>query len=278
MRVIEGGAPEDDDRPAITVDGARDLLLSYARDSGERLTSLFGQEYEIAEWAEREGYQIVGRARDRKVHSQSLVDDRLGLMAVVEAVEQNHADGVVVHRLDRLARDWYVQDDAIHRIWGAGGRVFSTDHGEWGPDRPGDPQWWQRKKFAEIAEAELHTLLARLKDGRDQKSRRGGYVGGNRFERRYGDELVVIQGRRDWRPIPDEQVTVRRIRAACPDGRGYAAMARTLNEEGVPTVTGKPWSTKVVRSIALRPTRVVLLPSLPSVVEPLEWVREARGA
>ncbi len=263
------------DRPAITVGEARDLL-SYSRNSADRLLGIFGQEQQIVEWAEYEGYEIVGKARDLKVHSQSRVDDRRGLMAVIEAVEQHKADGVVVHRLDRLARDFQTQDDAMQRIWKAGGRVFSTDYGEWKPDKPGDPQWWQRKKYAEIAEAELHALLARLEEGRRRKMARGGYGGGYRFARRYGAELVEIQGKLEYRPIPAEQDVIRRIRAACPDGRGYYQMAKALNAEGIPTVKGGPWKTKVVRSLALRgPDRPVALPAVPRTFEPLEWVREA---
>lgn len=258
-----------------TVDACRNLL-TYSRTSAERLLGIFGQDTEIVEWATREGYEIVGRAHDVNVHSQSRVDDREGLMAVVEAIESRKADGVVVYKLDRLARDWYVQDDAVQRIWKAGGHVFSTDYGEWKPDRPGHPQWHLRKKYAEIAEAEYHALLARLQDGRRRKMARGGYGGGHRFQRRYGVELVEIQGKLEYRPVPSEQAVIKRIVAACPGGAGYYRMAKVLNSEGVPTASGVKWTTKVVRDLALRgPDLPMMVATEPAVVRPLEWVRSA---
>lgn len=248
----------------------------YSRSSVERLLGVFGQEAEILEWADREGYEILARERDVHVHSQSPVDDREGLLAVVEAVEDRRAAGVVVYQLDRLARDWYIQDDAIQRIWRADGRVFSTDYGEWKPDRPGEAQWHLRKKYAEIAEAEYHALLTRLQSGRRRKMAHGGYGGGQRFARRYGVELVEIQGKLEYRPIPREQEVIRRIVAACPDGKGYYAMAKLLNAEGVRTATGRPWNPKVVRDLALRgPDKpMALAPEIPNV-RMLELVREA---
>jgi site-specific DNA recombinase len=258
-----------------TIDACRNLL-TYARTSSERLLGLFGQDTEIQDWAEREGYEIVGHAHDAHVHSQSQVDDRKGLMAVVEAIESRRADGVVVYHLDRLARDWYIQDDAIHRIWGAGGHVFSTDYGEWKPDKPGEAQWHLRKKYAEIAEAEYHALLARLQDGRRRKMARGGYGGGHRYARRYGVELVEIQGKLEYRPIPREQDVIRRIVAGCPNGAGYREMARTLNAEGIPTATGAQWKAHVVRRLALRgPDRPMMVVDETTAAQPLQWIKEA---
>lgn len=260
-----------------TIDACRNIL-TYSRVSTERLLGIYGQDVEVAEWAERNGYQIVGSATDVQVHSMSPVSDREGLVAVVEAIEAKQAAGVVVYKLDRLARCWEVQNDAIQRIWKAGGRVFSTDYGEWKPDRPGQPQWLLRRKYAEMAEMEYHALLARLQDGRRRKMARGGYGGGHRFRRPYGRELVEIQGRLEYRPIPHEQAVIRRIRESCPDGKGYRAMAQTLNAEGVGTVSGVPWSTKVVRDLALRgPDRPVSVPDSLPFAEPIRWLKEATG-
>ena len=275
-----GWEPGDfgDERPSISIDASRSLL-GYSRNSAERLLGVFGQDVEIVEWAEQNGYEVVGHARDVKVHSQSPVEERRGLSAVVEAVEQGHVGGVVVYKLDRLARNWEVQEDAIQKIWRAGGRVFSTDYGEWKPDKPGQPQWHLRRKYAEIAESEYHALLSRLQDGRRRKMARGGYGGGRPFRRPYGRELVADfpqPGRTDYRPVAHEQAVIREICAACRDGKGYAAMAKTLNERGEPTVSGAPWSTKVVRGLALQgPVRLSALPKLAPDAEPIQWVQRA---
>lgn len=258
-----------------TIDACRNML-SYSRESAERLLGVYGQDQEILEWATREGYEVVGQARDVGVHGQAPVEERAGLRAVVSAIECGAADGVIVHRLDRLSRDFPTQDDAMRRIWKAGGRVFSTDYGEWKPDKPGDPQWRVRRDYAREAEAELFALLARLQGGRRRKMARGGYGGGHRFRRRYGVELIEIQGKLEYRPLPEEQAVIRRIVQSCPGGQGYYRMSKILNLEGVPTTSGAKWTTKVVRDLALRG------PDLPMVVQdttaevlPIEWRKRA---
>ncbi len=267
-------------RLPITIDAARGML-AYSRESNERLLGIFGQDAEIEAWTESEGYEVIGFAHDLEVHGQSPVDERPGLVAAIAAVESGEAAGIIVHRLDRVGRDFRSQDDAVRRVWKAGGRLFSTDYGEWKPDRPGDPQWHLRTKYAAMAEAEYYALLARLQTARREKMARGGYGGGPRLGRRYGSELVddfPSPGRRDYRPVPEEQAVIRRVVAACPNGRGYSEMARVLNAEGVPTVKGARWTPKTVRDLALRgPARILELREAVPEVKTLVWKREWRS-
>ncbi len=261
---------------AITVDEFRAIL--YKRSSVARLTSLYASDSDIADMAEDEGFEIVGYARDNRVDGSLPAMERPGLSAAIRAVEEGQADAIVVQCFDRLARDFSTQDDALRRIWGAGGRFFTLEpKQEWKPDKPGDAAWMARRAYAQMAEEEKRALLARLQRGRREKfALQRGYTGGNRFARRYGVELIEIQGTLEYRPIPVEQGVIRRICDACPNGQGYYRMAKTLNAEGVPTVTGAPWSTKVVRSLALRgPDRPIALPNVPRVVQPLEWIQRA---
>lgn len=262
--------------PLPTTLAAVKNMLSYSRESSERLIGVYGQDAEILEWAEREGYEIVGQFRDVGVHGQAPVEERIGLRAAVQAIECGAADGVIVHRLDRLSRDFPTQDDVMRRIWKAGGRVFSTEPSqEWREDRPGDPSWRLRRDYARMAEDELHALLSRLQGGRRRKQARGGYTGGHRFRRRYGVELVEIQGKLEYRPVPSEQAVIKRIVAACPDGAGYYRMSKVLNAEGVPTVAGGKWTTKVVRDLALRgPDRPLVVEAV-AEVPAIEWRRRA---
>lgn len=267
-----------DESFSITIAAGRGIL-SYSRESNERLLGIFGQDQEIAEWAERSGLTVVAKAHDLKVHGQTPAMERPGLSEAIRAVEERRVAAVAVTRLGRLSRDFPTQDQAMRRIWKAGGRIFSTDYGEWLPDRPGDPQWHLRKQYARMAEDELYLILDRLQTGRRRKMARGGYGGGHRIRRRYGVELVSIQGKLEYRPVPEEQAVIRRIAAAC-NGAGYEAMARLLNAEGVPTATGAAWSKKVVRDLALRGADgLSAIPAeLPGAV-PIQWIeRKAASA
>lgn len=257
--------------PTTIADARR--VLTYSRSSDERLLGVFGQDEEVAQWAEGEGMEIVGFARDLEVHSQSKVDERPALPQVIEAIEEGKADGVVVQRLDRLARDFQTQDDAMKRIWKAGGHVYSTDYGEWKPDRPGDPQWKLRRDYARVAEDELHMIIARMQNARRAMMARGEYGGGRRYYRKYGCELTFVNGRLRYRHIPEEQEVIRRIRHFCANGKGFEAMAKALNAEGVPTVSGKPWKRNTVWQIANRPPDRLFDPNkIEGEVAPIEWV------
>jgi DNA invertase Pin-like site-specific DNA recombinase len=256
----------------LTVDGARNIL-SYSRESNERILGIFGQDQEIIDWAEANGYTIVAFFRDLKVHGQTQVTKREAFPKALQAIKKGKAEGIVVSRLDRLARSFEVQDDAMRRVWNAGGKVFSCDYGEWEPDKPGSNQWRLRRDYARAAEDELHAICARLENSRREKIKRGGYGGGFRLQRRYGDELIEIRGTLDWYPIPAEQAVIRRVCEACANGKGYTRMARILNAEGVPTVTGVPWTAKTVRGLALRgPRKMTIIDASSERPAPVQWI------
>ena len=265
----------------LSLDGARNIL-SYSRESDERLLGIFGQDSDIHDWAQRNGYQIVGFARDNRIHGQLPAMERPALAAVIEAIQKKQVAGVVVERLDRVARDFTTQDDAMRRIWAAGGRIFTASKEcdqEWKPDRPGDTQWTTRRAFAFRAEEEMYALIARLEAGRRKKMARGGYGGGNRFGgRRYGVVLATLQGKLEYIPVPAEQAVIRRIQTACDSGTSYSALARALNSERVPTVTGAKWSPKMVRTLSKRSLDVLILEEPEPITEPITWIKPARLA
>lgn len=243
----------------ITVDAARQIL-AYSRESCDRLLAIFGQEDQIIEWAQHEGYQIIAFARDNHVNGRVPVDERAGLTAMLKTLEAPGVIGVAVRHLDRIARREPVMLDAVERIWNLDRDIYCCHYG-----------WIQRtvagwklcSAVARAAEDEADMLVTRLQNARRQKAARGGYVGGERFRRRYGVELVRLQGRLEYRPIPHEQAIIARIRADHARGLGWKTIARALNEEGVPTATRKgPWSGVAVRFIAERNERSSTKPVL----------------
>ena len=54
-------------------------------------------------------------------------------------VEDGTASGLVVYKLDELARSLTVQEGTLAKVWGLGGSVFSVDLGEVARDDPDDP-------------------------------------------------------------------------------------------------------------------------------------------
>lgn len=60
------------------------------------------------------------------------VHERPGLLAALEALEADEAHGLVVHRLDRLARELHVQEAALVH---APCRISSAAHAQSAPTR-----------------------------------------------------------------------------------------------------------------------------------------------
>src|SRR5437773_922223 len=83
--------------------------------------------------------RIVITSRDEGVSGSHGADLRTGLHNALVAVKGRTVDGLVVYRLDRLARKLTVQEAALAKVWDLGGTVFAVDLGEVARDDPDDP-------------------------------------------------------------------------------------------------------------------------------------------
>lgn len=262
LQTTETWTPSEDheipERLPISIEGARQILC-YSRESSERLLGIFGQEDQVIAWAEREGYEITGFARDGGITGKTPVDEREGLSTILRAVERPGMRGVAVRHLDRIARSVPIMIDAVERIWAADRDIFSCDLGLI-PRGPAGRRLCIA--VARAAEDENEAIVARLQGARRQKAARGGWIGGYRIRRRYGMKVVKIRGKEEYQPIPHEQEVIRRMCADREQGLGWKTIARNLNTEGVPTVTGAAWSGNAVRIIATRgPAGLTILPT-----------------
>jgi DNA invertase Pin-like site-specific DNA recombinase len=239
----------------ITVEGLKSLL-SYSRDSNEKTLGIFGQEQEIRDWGEAHGYEIVGYARDG-ITAQAPPTAREGFAAALGVLRSTDTAGLIVHRLDRLARDVEPMLDAVERVWDTGADIYATDLGRIPRGKKGREVAIQA---AMRGKAELDAIRQRLQAGRARAQSLGAYTGGPRLGRKYGYWLDTSVAPARYVPIPEEQAVIRRMAVACPCGRGYAAMARQLNAEGVPTAGGAAkWSAETVKKVVLRGPQVVVM-------------------
>lgn len=231
-------------------------LIAYCRTStanGAGSDSLAAQESACREWAEANGHAVTLVFKDDALSGALGIEDRPALASALMALDDGQAEGLVVHRPDRLARELHVQEVALAHAWAAGDhvRVFEAAEGaEIVRDDPNDPQRrFLRQVMGAAAELERGLIKARLQGGRRRKAAMGGYIGGRQLHRRYGFELVGGE----HQPIPAEQEVIERIRAMRADGATYAAIADALNERGVTPPSGKAWYPTAIRRIALRP-------------------------
>ncbi len=230
-------------------------LVAYLRTSTRSGNgdSLAAQEDACRSWADAGKHQIAAVQRDDGVSGGKPVDERPGLAAALVAVEEGDADGIVVHNVDRLARELHVQEAALDRAWRAGARVFETFDGEIRRDDPDDPQrTFLRQVLGAAAQLERGLIRARLARGRRRKHERGGYTGGPRLARRFGWRLEAgSDGKRDYVPVAEEREELDRMRAEYEAGASLQEVTDRLNAAGVSTTTGGRWSRQSV-SVVLR--------------------------
>ena len=158
-------------------------LIGYARVSTEQQAEkglgLEVQERAIRRWVKDNGHRLVAILRDEGLSGARDSADRPALAEALEAVESHRADGMVVYRLDRLARLLTVQEAALAQIWNHRGRCFAVDTGEVLQDDPDDPmRTAMRQMIGVFSQLERGMIGARMRAGRRLKAERGGYAGG----------------------------------------------------------------------------------------------------
>jgi DNA invertase Pin-like site-specific DNA recombinase len=215
-------------------------LVAYLRVSTDAQTEGLGldvQKAAIIEWADAHGQQIAASFTDAGVSGSNGLETRTGLANAFSALRNGDAAGLVVYRLDRLARDLIIQEQLLAEARQHSWAVFSTSSGEaaYVEDDPGDPSRKMiRQVLGAVAEYERSMIALRLRSGRTRKAEAGGFAYGSPP---YGYEAVDGE----LVPVADEQATLGRIRRLHDDGKSFRFIARTLNGEGVKPRRGRTW-------------------------------------
>jgi DNA invertase Pin-like site-specific DNA recombinase len=88
------------------------------------------QRQAIRAWARDHRHKIASWHSDEGISGSNGLDSREALPDAVGETREGRAGGLVVYRLDRLARDLILQETLLAEITAIGGRVFSTMPGE----------------------------------------------------------------------------------------------------------------------------------------------------
>jgi DNA invertase Pin-like site-specific DNA recombinase len=177
-------------------------------------------------WAIDHGHKLGDVFTDVGASGTLGFADRPALAEALDTVHRGATDGLVVYRLDRLARLLTVQEAVLAQVWALGGTCFSVDTGEILRDDPDDPtRTALRQMIGVFAQLERGMISARMRAGRRLKAERGGYAGGRPpfGYRAEGRQLV---------PEPSEFPAIERATALRSDGASYRAIACILQSEG----------------------------------------------
>lgn len=228
-------------------------LIRYCRVSSHSQVDAYGlpaQHKDCAAWAARHGYELV--VLGDEVYTGTLADRPL-LGEAVHWLREGSVDGLLVPRLDRLARALTVQEAVLAMVWQLGGRVFAADEGEILQDDPDDPMRTAMRQMQGVfAQLERSMLTKRMRAGMRIKAAQGRHATGIYpfGYRGHHAHRTVDKG-----PHEDEQPTVARILELRSQGETYRAIAARLDHEGRRPRYAKSWSAMAVRNVWERERR-----------------------
>lgn len=227
-------------------------VVGYLRVSTDRQAEkglgLDIQERAIREWAKAHKHRVVSVRSDEGVSGSNGLDTRVALQDALETIRTREAAGLVVYRLDRLARDLIVQEHLLAEVKRLGGQVFSTSAAEAGylDDDPDDPsRKLIRQVLGSVSEYERAMVALRLKSGRRRKAERGGFA--------YGSPPIGYKAE-DGKlvPVQSEQAVVKRARELFELGTSIREITVTLNAEGFKSKRGGAWHPTTVARMLRR--------------------------
>jgi len=221
-------------------------VFSYLRVSGQGQVQGDGfprQRKAVEDFASQSGFLVTEEFRDEGVSGTSELSDRPSLVDLLSQVETTEVRIVLVEKADRLARDLMVQEVILAEFRKQGVKVIEcgagTDLTIAGHENPTGKLI--RQILGAIAEFDKNITVLKLRAARERKRRSG--------ER--------CEGPQPFGSLPGEGAVLDRIRQLRRKPRtgnrlSFAAVARTLNEEGHQTRKGGPWHPETVRKILNR--------------------------
>jgi len=240
--------------------------VAYLRVSTD-LQAESGQGLDIQEdacraWARKHRHRLVDVVRDLGVSGTADVASRPGLARVVALLAADRADGVVVYRLDRLARDLVLQETFLEDMHKRGKELHSCSPTEDAHlvDAEDDPsRALVRQILGSVAQYERALVRLRLRGGRDRKRAAGGWASGPPPFGYVGVKGVLVRD-------PGEQEAIRLMRQFTRAGYSLRQIGDELDRRGHRSraAHGK-WRPATISAIIRRETlRRGIVPDLPT--------------
>lgn len=207
------------------------------------------QDKAVRSWAKAHGHRIVKLIREEGVSGAKEAVDRPGLSEALLMVQEKAVDGLLIPRLDRLARSVTVQEATLAFVWRHGGKVFAADSGDIAEDHDDPYRIAMREMVGVFAGLERRIIVKRLRDGRAAKAAAGKKAVGAYA---YGTHGAGEGRDRDAAPNPEETATLERILELRHAGKSYREICHALSVEGHHPRLAAKWSPMVVRAVCRR--------------------------
>lgn len=219
-------------------------LVGYCRvstDNQKEEGTIEIQERALREYAQTEGHDLLTIFKDEGVSGG--LEDRPGLAELFNFLESDaDIDGVLIFKLDRLARDMRIQENLIYDLQEKRHkRLVSIKEPDL--DSKDITRVLFRQILGSISQYEKGMIALRLELGRMNKAKRGGYAGG-------ATALGYRTKDKELRVYDRDAETVRSIfKMKRHRKMGLREIARELNEKGTPTARGGKWYAGTVKYV-----------------------------
>ena len=224
-------------------------LVGYCRvstDNQKEEGTIEIQENSLKKYADKNGYELVKIFEDNGISGGSELENRPGLAELFSYTENNkEIEEVLIFKLDRLARDLYIQEHLIKKLEGLNKKLISIEEPHLDSNDP------IRKAFRQfmgiISELEKAFITMRLSGGRINKAQKGGYAG--------GATALGYKTKNKKLIIDKEQAEIIRIifKMKRYKRMGLREIARELNKKGIPTARGGKWYAGTIKYILENP-------------------------
>ena len=205
------------------------------------------QEKALKEYAKKNNIELLQIFKDEAISGSSELENRPGLVKLFNYIESHfNMKGVLIFKLDRLARDLYIQEHLIKKLELLNIKLLSIKE----PDLSSkDPM---RKAFRQfmgiVSELEKAFITMRLSAGRINKAQKGGFAGGS--------TAMGYVSKNKKLKIDKEQAEVIRMifKMKRYKKMGLREIARELNNLNIPTSrVNSRWHARTVKYILENP-------------------------
>lgn len=201
------------------------------------------QQNALREFTASKGYELVKMFSDDGVSGG--LEERPGLAELFYCLEnEQNIEAVLIFKLDRLARDLYIQEHLIRKLEEHKVKLISLKEPELDSSDP------MRKAFRQfigiVSELEKAFITMRLSGGRINKARKGGFAGGGvAYGYQAKDKELSLDS--------EQSETIKMIFSLKRKRMSLRSIARHLNNNSVITSRGKNWHASTVKYILENP-------------------------
>ncbi|MGD0397580.1 MAG: recombinase family protein [Syntrophobacteraceae bacterium] len=215
--------------------------FGYERVSGRSQVEGYGfdrQEETILNYAKKAGYEIVHIFREEAISGTKDQEDRPAFQDMVAEILKDGVRTIIIEGLDRLAREYRIQETLLIYLASKNITLISARTGENVTDEvQADPM---KKALIQIqgifSELEKSLLVKKLRNARDRVRAEKGKCEGRKSYAERSPGLI-------------EEIKALRRKPKGKDRMTYIQVAEELNRRGLHTIGRKPFTGQAIQNI-----------------------------